>query len=37
MWDGVIAALLFLGTLTGVVTVVMSVYLVTVEQRVALW
>ena len=37
MRDGFIAALLFLGTLAGVVTVGMSLYFVTVEQHVALW
>jgi hypothetical protein len=37
MRDGVIAALLFLATLAGVVGVSMSLYFVTVEQRVALW
>jgi hypothetical protein len=37
MRDGVIAALLFLDTLARVVGVSMSLYFVTVEQRVALW
>ena len=37
MRDGVIAALLFFGTLAGVVTVGMSFYFVTIDQRVTLW
>jgi hypothetical protein len=37
MRDGVIAGLLFLGTLAGVVVLGVSFYVVTVEQRVALW
>jgi hypothetical protein len=37
MRDGVIAGLLFLGTLAGVVALGMSFYVVTLEQRVVLW
>jgi hypothetical protein len=37
MRDGVTAALLFLATLATVVGVSMSLYFITVEQRVALW